>query len=309
MNTTNHIQNARRHGFTLIELLVVIAIIAVLIGLLLPAVQKVREAAARSSCTNNMKQIGVALHGYHDAQKVFPPGYTSGVTGGGNDTGPGWGWAAYLLPHMEQQPLFAQINLSLPIEDAANTTARVQIVKPYLCPGDTPPQAVSVGPRSAAGQLTSTTCTVAPACYVGNFGIGEPGVAGDGLFFRGSTVRIGDVTDGTSSTFAVGERSFRYADATWVGAVTGSQLVPTTGSGLPLQIDVAANYVLGHAGEAYGGPGAPPPEANNFSSNHVRGSNFVFADGHVRFLTASVDYATHTALSTRAGGETISGDY
>ncbi len=299
----------RSRAFTLIELLVVIAIIAVLIGLLLPAVQKVREAAARTSCTNNLKQIGLALQGYHDAQKVFPSGYVSGVTGTGNDTGPGWGWAAYLLPHMEQQPLFSQINFTLPIEHASNATARVQVVKSYLCPADTPPQAVSVGPRSATGVLTSTTCTVAPACYIASYGIGEPGVDGDGLFFRGSTIRIGDITDGTSSTLAVGERSFRFADSSWVGAVTGSQLAPNPGSGMVIQLEVAPNYTLGHSGEAYDGPGGTPGEENNFSSAHTRGINFVFADGHVRFLTSSVNYTTYTALSTRAGGETISGDY
>ncbi|OWK43245.1 DUF1559 domain-containing protein [Fimbriiglobus ruber] len=297
-----------RRGFTLIELLVVIAIIAILIGLLLPAVQKVRDAAARSSCQNNLKQVGLAIQSYHDANRQFPAGYTTGVTATGDDTGPGWGWAAYVLPHMEQQPLFNQITLTQPIEAGVNATARVATVKSYLCPADSPPLALPVGPRSATGQLLSTTCSVAAANYVGNFGVAEPGVDGEGLFFRNSTIRIADVTDGTSSTLAAGERSFRYAESTWVGAVTGSNQGPTPGSPFPVQEENASNFVLGHTGESYSGP-TGPSEANNFASSHTGGVNFVFADGHVSLLTAAVNYQVFQALSTRAGGETIQGNF
>ncbi len=299
-----------RRAFTLIELLVVIAIIAILIGLLLPAVQKVREAAARSQCANNLKQIGLALHGYHDANKVFPPGYLSGVDGSGTDTGPGWGWAAYVLPQMEQEGVFRQLDFKQPIQASAFAAGRGAAVKSYLCPSDTPPaQAFPVGPRSGSGALVATTCTVAPANYVGCFGVGEPGVDGDGLFFRNSTVRIGDVTDGTSSTLAAGERSFRDAESTWVGAVTGANQVPTPNSPLPLQVNNASNFVLAHTGEAYTGP-ANPTEINHYTARHPGGGNYLFADGHVGPLSGATTYATFKALSTRAGGEPISsGDF
>src|SRR5277367_6625926 len=100
----------RRHGFTLIELLVVMGIIAILIGLLLPAVQKVRESASRLSCANNMKQLGLALHEYHDTYNALPPGYTASApwVDGTTDTNPGWAWGAYILPYLDQKPLFSE---------------------------------------------------------------------------------------------------------------------------------------------------------------------------------------------------------
>src|SRR5499427_5570591 len=113
--------NHRGRAFTLIELLVVIAIIAILIGLLLPAVQKVREAAARVKCANNLKQIGLALHNYHDANQSFPPGINAPLISGWSETGsPGWGWAAYLLPYIEQRNLFGTIKFDRSITDPVN---------------------------------------------------------------------------------------------------------------------------------------------------------------------------------------------
>ena len=299
---------AIRRAFTLVELLVVIAIIGTLVGLLLPAVQSAREASLRSECLNNLKQIGLAAQTYHDGRGSLPPGYVSGFDGSGNDTGPGWGWAAHLLPQVEQAAVHAAIDFKQPIEATAMASPRSSVVKAFLCPSDAAPaNPVAVGPRSSTGQLTSTICSVAPGNYVGNFGVGEPGIDGDGVFYRGSAVRFRDVTDGLAATLLAGERSFRDADTTWVGAVTGASQATAPTCRLGMQVNNASNFVLAHAGESYDGP-AGPSEINNFTSRHPAGGNFVFADGHTAFLGLSTDYVTFKALATRAKGELLKGE-
>src|SRR6516162_7584669 len=143
-------QGTQHQGFTLIELLVVIAIIGILMGLLVPAVQKVRESASRLSCVNNLKQIGLALHNYHDHLNSFPPGYIDGNANRDstpdNDVGPGWGWAAFLLPFIEQENLYNQINFNVGVGLGGNAGPAQVDVKIYQCPSDPNQQPFTVWP-------------------------------------------------------------------------------------------------------------------------------------------------------------------
>jgi prepilin-type N-terminal cleavage/methylation domain-containing protein/prepilin-type processing-associated H-X9-DG protein len=275
-----------RRGFTLIELLVVIAIIAVLIGLLLPAVQKVREAAARMTCKNNLKQLGLALHNYHDRNGSFPPGYVSGVSPGGVDTGPGWGWAAYLLPDVEQDNLHRTIRFDRDVRDPLNAAARVQGLAVFRCPSDQ--RIDTFSPVDGAGNPVTT---VAHGNYVAVFGSNEiednPGL-GNGMFYRNSRIRFGDLTDGTSHTLAVGERSSNLAKATWTGSVTGAE--------------EAQALVLGTADHP---PNDPHAHAEDFWSRHATGVNFLLGDGSVQSLHNSINPAVYAALATRSGGEPV----
>ena len=308
MTKTSHA--IQRRGFTLIELLVVIAIIAVLIALLLPAVQQAREAARRTQCRNNLKQLGLALHNYHDNLRTFPPGYVSLFDVAGNDTGAGWGWCSHLLPQLDQGPLYNQINFNVGIEQVANDAVRVQTVPTLLCPSDTAPNRWQTAMRDlSTGAFLSNICEVASANYVGMFGTFEPGVGGDDVFFRNSKIGLRDLTDGSSSTLLVGERSFRLGEATWTGAVTGAVIVPDgsdgVGTGPP---ESAASIILGHSGDGYS-PGNPRSHVNQFYSLHTGGVHFLFGDGHVSFLSSSLDYRVYQALTTRAGGEPVSTDF
>src|SRR5271155_4615272 len=159
----------QRRGFTLIELLVVISIIGVLIALLLPAVQAAREAARRTQCVNNLKQLGLALHSYESASRSFPPGYVSNFDASGNDTGPGWGWPAMLLPQIEQKPLFDGVNFNMPIDDLSNPTTRLMWLTVFLCPSDSAPVAWWAVTRDPSGAPLQNICQVATANYVGMY--------------------------------------------------------------------------------------------------------------------------------------------
>ena len=315
--------NARRwrKGFTLIELLVVIAVIAVLIGLMLPAVQKVREAASRLKCKNNMKQIGLALHNHHDRVGQFPPGYTS--TAANTDAGPGWGWAAHLLPDLEQDNLHRLINFTQPITAPGNHDTVRQANIPFLrCPSDPRQDPIPLSEFTNTGGLTTPLGrSNYVACYGNTPFLGESpavltthlsidGISGKGMFYRNSKTRIADVTDGLSNTLAIGEKNAKHTMATWVGVIPGATWRSANDQanygGIPTNI--AAAKVLGHACRQHP-PSAEAGVAEDFSSPHINGVNMLFADGSVHAVRTSVNMGVYPFTATIGDGLALNIDF
>lgn len=273
-----------RRAFTLIELLVVIAIIAVLIALLLPAVQQAREAARRSQCRNNLKQYGLALHNYHDVQKLFPIGNLGGRY---------WTFQSMLLPYLEQTPLFNQCNYAYPgtcfqsnVAAGPGNSAVGKSIAIYGCPSD---------PNAGKTYYSASISFIAVGSYLGV--MGKTSTDGTGLLFSNSHTSFRDVTDGTSNTFAMGERGIPN-DLYWGFFVCGFGNVDGKGDGDNV---LTTKFGLG--------PGKPDGAHNlHFWTYHVGGAHFQMADGSVRFVSNSINFSTFQNLST-IGGREIVGEF
>ena len=308
-----------RRAFTLIELLVVISIIGVLIALLLPAVQGAREAARRTQCSNNLKQVGIALQSYETNKRSYPPGYVSKVSPGAtpDDLGSGFCWAAMILPEMDNTPLFNSMNFLQNVNHPSNFTAVQTQVANYICPSDSTPKLVPV--RDATGM--NILYKLPASNYVASFGSGEiatpitnPG-KGNGIYYRNSNTGSRDLRDGAATTIAVGERSHNLSYATWAGRMPQGYLIPTpTSEGGSAwtsfaPIEPASSMVLGVAGiTPPRTPNTPSPHVSDYWSRHPNGADFLFADGGVRFLKNTINATVFQNLTTRNGKELISAE-
>lgn len=289
-------ESQRRRAFTLIELLVVIAIIAVLIALLLPAVQQAREAARRSQCKNNLKQIGIAFHNYHDAHGVLPPGYIDNDPLANVTNQNMLGWGTFILPFVDQGPLFNLIGQSgacaaswPTVSDMTTSSSTVPtpyaktVLQTFLCPTD---------PGSG---INTKVHSYGKSNYTGVGGSGyrssSPTAHPTGTFYDNSRVSLRDVTDGSSNTAMVGERGSagsKYGTI-WVGNPSDGEYYT--------QCAVMDNSVYYSINEL--------PGSWNFSSSHTGGAHFLFGDGSVHFLSDSLDLATYANLGAIADGKVV----
>ncbi|HLN33434.1 MAG TPA: DUF1559 domain-containing protein [Gemmataceae bacterium] len=295
---------SRRPGFTLIELLVVIAVMAILVGLLIPAVQKVRAAADRARCLNNLKQIGLALHGYHDTQGGFPPAVTSNVHGDPVASTILVSWIPYILPYIEQGSLYEQYNFQVrfdnPLNDTGVNQARIGLL---VCPSS-PAQGLAVNRRAITDYAAACGLnrSFSPNPFL------DPNPPVDPTFFgvlgQNASRKISEITDGTSNTVMVAEdagRTQSWQMGTYMGPAANAD--PAWADAEMTRLLIAGFNPVTNA--------QPGPCAVNCTNNgevysfHQGGANVLFADGSVHLLSANLDLNIMVALITRNGGEVI----
>jgi prepilin-type N-terminal cleavage/methylation domain-containing protein/prepilin-type processing-associated H-X9-DG protein len=287
----------RPRGFTLVELLVVIAIIAILIGLLLPAVQKVREAAARTKCANNLKQMCLALHNFAQANGRLPPAYDN-EPDNPFDYRPGWGWATHVLPYLEQDNLHKQINplttgpnrFGGGANPAAPTALTQTPLAIFRCPSDT-------GPDQNTFRNNHATSNYRAVCGTDNTpgGIFRTNEDRGGVMFQNSKVKLEEVADGTSNTIALGECMFDEATAKWAAIWPGMVGV--------FDHSVFISCVMWHLDEDSARVNGPAPQA--FSSRHPGGAYMGFCDGSIRFFRDGGDPKNLKWLGGRNDGVVV----
>lgn len=314
-----------RHGFTLIELLVVIAIIAVLIALLLPAVQQAREAARRSQCKNNLKQIGLALHNYHDVHGVIPYGATVGYPAGGTQPGrtpkQGFNWRVFILPYLDQANTYNEV-MKVDVQDfdaVIALPAHRQVISVLVCPSEisetvredftddsdtvAPEHAALASYRGSAGPAAMRSggrtanacgyCTDDSICLCTNLDLNHIAPLGDGpgmFHFHADKIGFRDVTDGTSNTLFVGEGTFLDGEGT-----NGTDYAQWMGTWS------LASTVMG-----INRPGAKRYyDGTGFRSYHTGGAQFLMVDGSVRFINNNVNLMAFSYLGTKSGGDVV----
>jgi prepilin-type N-terminal cleavage/methylation domain-containing protein len=285
---------SRRRAFTLVEILVVIAIIGILVALLLPAVQAAREASRAASCKNNLKQIGLALHMYHDNHRRLPPGWTGNP---GPDDPTGWGWGAELLEQIEQRNVQGIVQLNLPIDHPLNKQARETPVPTYLCPTDILEAKFVIhggadDEYANQDQIGSPMFLVAKSNYAGLFGISEiedvPS-AGEGVFFHNSRLTFASISDGLSNTLLIGERGSKLGSSVWMGVISGT-------NNSKARIVGSADHTPNHSEHHF----------DDFSSFHPNGVHFLVGDGSVQRINDQINVNVYQAMATRSGGEIVS---
>lgn len=317
-------QHKRRTGFTLIELLVVIAIIAILVSLLLPAVQQAREAARRTQCKSNLKQIGIALHNYHDVHSVFPPGYLDAIAGNSERTNGGWAWSTFLLPYVEQASLYSQFDFSTtpyalttpggrPVQNQLLVATPLAV---YSCPSDV--RALAIPNNAGSAGNGAGAALAAQISYQGVLGAfdGAPCAASgsaivvdprnNGLFPVNGRVRFRDVTDGTSNVIVVGEVREIPNTTDPAGNIVGSrrQFIygsVTTAGGAQCWNNAynnngAHNHLRATRHKLNGPLLAASTLHRAFHSRHIGGAQFLLGDGSVRFLSENIEH-TNTNYS------------